>query len=341
MQFEPQQQRTSNSDPREQGYKSQDSFYAAQRIYPPRKSRRIGVILLVALLIVLVSAWSLVRSPIISAQNTLPTHTFTLSGHTTLVVRNDSGYVHIHSVNNTSTVVVQETEHAYGLFNDTQNAPVEFSQDSNMITISRSGNFSWLGGHSTDIDITVPNAIDVNVDDGSGDVEVADVNGSVMAKVGSGSVALTDITGPVNIKAGSGSLTLNNITGPTISADTDSGAIHAQNIRGQLTFSIGSGSINIDQGQISGNSTLKTDSGGINVNGSLDPSGSYIIKTGSGGVTLTLPTNSAFHLSASTGSGNVHNDFGNDSVGQLPQAPLSIQTDSGDITLHTIERREG
>lgn len=115
------------------------------------------------------------------------------------------------------------------------------------------------------LDITVPNDINLFVDDGSGSMKVSDINGNVEIDDGSGSIQIKNIIGDLLLDDGSGSLEINNVDGNAI-IDDGSGSVKINNISGDLTIDDGSGSINVEQ--LSGKFKLiDGGSGSVYVNG--------------------------------------------------------------------------
>jgi hypothetical protein len=117
----------------------------------------------------------------------------------------------------------------------------------------------------------------------------------------------------------------------------------------QLTTT-GSGSISIDSVTLSGTSTITTDSGNINFNGTIGTSGAAQFTTSNGTIDFTAPADSSFYLNASTNSGSMTNDFpnvkqtnnqgGTQAIGNVGTvshgqgATVTLHTDNGDINLH-------
>jgi hypothetical protein len=114
---------------------------------------------------------------------------------------------------------------------------------------------------------------------------------------------------------------------------TGSGDVSIEGVSGQITLSTDSGDVELQHTLLQGESSITSNDSKITVQGGLDLQGSYQFQTGSGDVELTLPQDSAFHLIPSTTSGSIENGFegrpGNNSSGPL----LKINTDSGDITV--------
>jgi DUF4097 and DUF4098 domain-containing protein YvlB len=106
----------------------------------------------------------------------------------------------------------------------------------------------WRSGYSDnysaslDLVIQVPQGINADVSDGSGDAKVLNV-GSLEASDGSGNFSLDGAAGSVRITDGSGNLSIANVGGDVRVSD-GSGEIDVRNVTGSFTVeSDGSGSI--------------------------------------------------------------------------------------------------
>jgi hypothetical protein len=130
----------------------------------------------------------------------------------------------------------------------------------------------------------------LNVDAGSGNVTVGGHRGDISVDVGSGNVMLNDIEAKsISIDAGSGRLSGNNVTADDFSLDTGSGSINFGAITARRVM--------VDTG--SGSASL----------GFLTNVDSLDVDTGSGSVTLAMPANFSAQIDIATGSGGVHSDF--------------------------------
>ncbi|MEM8931205.1 MAG: DUF4097 family beta strand repeat-containing protein [Acidobacteriota bacterium] len=156
----------------------------------------------------------------------------------------------------------------------------------------------WGWGKKTarlDLRVELPTGIDVEIDDGSGSIEVTDVQltdlddgsgsitirggrvgniddgsggldlrgtaGDLRIDDGSGEIEITDHQGAVEITDGSGSLRLRTVTGD-LRLDDGSGEIDLRDIRGNVVVRDGSGSIAADT--VTGDFVVASDgSGGI------------------------------------------------------------------------------
>jgi hypothetical protein len=105
-------------------------------------------------------------------------------------------------------------------------------------------NFRFRDNYSATLDlvIQVPQGINAEVSDGSGDAKVLNV-GSLEARDGSGEFSVDGATGSVRITDGSGNLRIENVGGDVRVSD-GSGEIDVRNVTGSFTVeSDGSGSI--------------------------------------------------------------------------------------------------
>jgi len=117
---------------------------------------------------------------------------------------------------------------------------------------------------SLDLVIEVPQGINADVSDGSGDAKVFNV-GSLDAKDGSGDFSVDGAAGAVRIVDGSGQLTIENVGGD-INVSDGSGEIEVRNVMGSFTVeSDGSGGIYATE--VRGSVIVESDgSGNIEVN---------------------------------------------------------------------------
>jgi hypothetical protein len=117
---------------------------------------------------------------------------------------------------------------------------------------------------SLDLVIEVPQGINADVSDGSGDAKVFNV-GSLDAKDGSGDFSVDGAAGAVRIVDGSGQLTIENVGGD-INVSDGSGEIEIRNVMGSFTVeSDGSGGIYATD--VRGSVIVESDgSGNIEVN---------------------------------------------------------------------------
>ncbi len=137
----------------------------------------------------------------------------------------------------------------------------------------------WMGDSAhIDLVITIPAHMMLEVEDGSGAIDISNINGVVDITDGSGEIKLSHIIGDVIIDDGSGSITLNEIDG-NLSIEDGSGSIFAKGISGNADIEDGSGDLTVQK--VKGTITLDDGSGDIDIE---DAGGLKIIESGSGGL---------------------------------------------------------
>jgi len=94
------------------------------------------------------------------------------------------------------------------------------------------------------ISVTMPAALNLDVEDGSGSLKVEDVTGDINIDDGSGSITMERVGGDVKIEDGSGSITVAEV-GADLDINDGSGSIKAISVGGSVTVDDGSGSIKV------------------------------------------------------------------------------------------------
>ena len=193
--------------------------------------------------------------------------------------------------------------------------------------------------------VRTPPAVSVQVNTGSGDIEVRDLVGplslttssgdieasgasaDVEAQASSGDVSLSEIQGAVAVEVSSGDITLSDINGGVFAA-TSSGDISLSSVFGDIDAATDSGDITGEALACDGFSA-SLGSGDL----ALDFSAAVQllnVEVSSGNIEVTLPFDS-YQIDAQTSSGDV-------TITNLINDPtetrsISAQTSSGDITL--------
>lgn len=141
----------------------------------------------------------------------------------------------------------------------------------------------YWNGSSPEINLTVkmPSNLMLDIDDGSGDLKVTNINNDIKVDDGSGAASFEQITGNLDIEDGSGSLFIKQIEG-NLDLDDGSGELTVSDVTGDVNVEDGSGELTIVN--VSGKVTVDDGSGAININkaGSLK-----IIDSGSGGLSIS------------------------------------------------------
>ncbi|WP_405598362.1 MULTISPECIES: hypothetical protein [unclassified Pseudoalteromonas] len=164
---------------------------------------------------------------------------------------------------------------------------------------SRNG-ISFYSGQSPSINlvVTVPSTLNLDIDDGSGDITI------------------TAMQSNIDVKDGSGDLTINSAKNLTV--DDGSGEVNFQNIAGNLELTDGSGSIHISN--VSDNAVIDDGSGEMHVS---NIGGTLTVEDGSGDLAINNVS----------GAVNVDDNSG-DIIIEHVDASVTIEDGSGDIRVN-------
>jgi len=194
------------------------------------------------------------------------------------------------------------------------------TQDGSQAAVSYAGNsmnITSADGDATNLLITVPQNVALNLDTVMGSIEVDGFTGQLSAQTGYGPITLNYDT--LNRQS--------KITSDSGYIGLEQGSLHDATITDQR------GSILLDQEQLSGQVEISTGgNGAIAFNGSLDARGKYQFTTDTGRIDLALPAGTSMQTQVSAGSGSYHSDFSASSKNS-PQAQVILQTNAGDITV--------
>lgn len=86
----------------------------------------------------------------------------------------------------------------------------------------------------------------VSIDDGSGDIEVSQINGNLTVEDGSGAIKVTDVRGNIAIDDGSGNIEVANVQSAVTITD-GSGDINVFNTKGLTILAAGSGDVKFNK----------------------------------------------------------------------------------------------
>ena len=94
-------------------------------------------------------------------------------------------------------------------------------------------------------DTLIERCASVDLEDGSGDVEIKGIAGQVVVDDGSGELTIDDVTGDVEVADGAGDLRVENIEGD-VDIDDGSGDITVAHVTGDVTIVDGSGQLDVE-----------------------------------------------------------------------------------------------
>jgi len=193
-----------------------------------------------------------------------------------------------------------------------------------------------LNSANVELQIVAPVDTVLDIDTGSGNLDVHGIQGGGRAHTGSGTITASNLGGGMVLDTGSGSVLVEGASGG-VEVDTGSGRVVLNEIAGEIDAHTGSGGMEVHGAE--GEVRLDTGSGTIAYEGT--PQGKCRIETGSGNITLSLPADLEWEVDLETGSGTVNVDFDVEGkasrqevvgvVGKGDQASVYAHSGSGNI----------
>ena len=170
--------------------------------------------------------------------------------------------------------------------------------------------FSNNGNSRVDLTVEIPAEMNIEIDDGSGDIELKNIKGEIDLNDGSGSIDIADVNGELKIHDGSGELSIHNVNGGMEIKD-GSGSIEVTDATGDVKINDGSGEIILDR--VKGDLNIYDGSGSLRL---TDIDGKATIHDGSGPIIIERISRDVNIVEAGSGgvqltdiSGNVSGDF--------------------------------
>ncbi|GER88591.1 hypothetical protein KDW_27530 [Dictyobacter vulcani] len=225
---------------------------------------------------VIYSNWRVVTTP-------LPVESFQIQEYARLNIQNTSGTVSIRK-GEQNEVTVSATKRASGPWVTAKNMRMDYDQRGDALNIKSHIHFTpfQFGFRAIDLEITVPQHCEIQLKNGSGIINLQDINGSIKARTGSGSLTSHNLQGQLILSTGSGRIEADNLSG-RIDLQTGSGRIIGTQLNGEVRLKTGSG--RIIGTQLNGEVRLKTGSGRVEL---TDMIGHGNIISGSGRITLAM-----------------------------------------------------
>jgi hypothetical protein len=139
------------------------------------------------------------------------------------------------------------------------------------------------------VTVTVPREYNVEFKTGAGNVEIADIRGSVDGTTGAGNITVGEIEGVVDIRSGSGNVDIEGVDG---------------------SVEVMSGAGNVTLGYVTGEVRANTGAGNITARITEQPTASSNIESGAGNVTVYLGDRVGVDVDAHAAVGSAECDFG-------------------------------
>ncbi len=158
-----------------------------------------------------------------------------------------------------------------------------------------------------DFQLTVPRGLDldiegmaleVDIQDTEGKVEVTTIHGGIRVRGGRGTITLESVNGEILVEGAQGRLQINGVAGGVTLRDC-SGDIRAESVGGSLVLE-GITSRDVEAGTVGGT---------VSYSGSILDGGSYNFGSHAGDIRLYLPTGINARVDVVTLSGDIHVDY--------------------------------
>ncbi|WP_394204304.1 DUF4097 family beta strand repeat-containing protein [Shewanella waksmanii] len=194
-----------------------------------------------------------------------------------LIATTGAGALNIQGVEGLTHIKLEADVYTY----DGVQPNLSLKRQGNQAIVVADFNHHSHSGRSPYIDVTlrVPARFNMEIDDGSGSIDIEGVKANIAISDGSGSLSVTDGAN-LSINDGSGSIEVRNIDG-AVKVDDGSGSMSLANIGGDVMINDGSGDLSVKD--VSGKVTIDDGSGDINV---VNAQALDIIDAGSGDVNV-------------------------------------------------------
>jgi DUF4097 and DUF4098 domain-containing protein YvlB len=143
------------------------------------------------------------------------------------------------------------------------------------------------------IRVGVPNAVDLSLTTGDGDVSVGSVEGHVEIQTGDGDVQVGDVNGEAAIRTGDGDVSLGMIRGPTVTVQTGDGDIAVGGVEAER-IAVRTGDGDVALGSASGAVDAATNDGDVSIQ--LATASPVAVTTGDGDIAIIVPRALGFDL---------------------------------------------
>jgi hypothetical protein len=165
-----------------------------------------------------------------------------------------AGFLKVQGVEGLNAIEVKADIYAKGISEEDMKGFIEDHvkltlepKGNRVVLVSEVRNNSFFSSHDAKIDLTVsiPKKMNLNIDDGSGSIDIGNITGDLYIEDGSGGMRVENIQGDLEIDDGSGEIDVQGITGNVV-IDDGSGSIAVNDVGGSVTIDDGSGSIDVD-----------------------------------------------------------------------------------------------
>lgn len=189
--------------------------------------------------------------------------------------------------------------------------------------VSENSRYDWKNRRITEsrIDVTISDGVELDIDNSSGDISVANLRASESKiEASSGDIKLRSIVANLELETSSGDIDIEGLIGDS-KIESTSGDQSLYNLKGNITSQASSGDITV--AKFDGSMDIEATSGDIKIRGG---EGTLEVRTTSGeieGNDILLRGNASFDAT----SGDVEIDFEND----LEELSFDLRATSGDL----------
>jgi len=238
------------------------------------------------------------------------TQTFAVKSGDKLVMDVDSGNVLV-STWNQNNIRILVTTKGPDVADFLKHHVVVMNQQGSQVRLTATEDVlhSWASQQvQINYEIQVPMKFDADLKDHAGNMDVSDLDGTVLANADAGNLRLKNTAGTFTVHTSAGNVQLKNTRG-VLAAHTGAGNVDAARCAGILDMTTGAG--NLDISRFAGDS-IQAQTGIGNVTADLlsQPKTDCSFQTGMGNVTIKLVKTAAVTLSLSTGMGRVDSQSG-------------------------------
>ncbi|KPZ56158.1 hypothetical protein AN391_02307 [Pseudoalteromonas sp. P1-13-1a] len=165
-----------------------------------------------------------------------------------LNVLSGAGSLEIKGSPNATSISVDATIYTADIEDEYTLTLEQNGKQANLVAQNKSQNgINFYSGQSPHIDVvvTVPSNLNLDIDDGSGDMRISNVRGTLTVEDGSGSIAINNINGAVDVDDNSGDLVIEHVQA-SVTIEDGSGNIRVNHAKGLTITESGSGDVSID-----------------------------------------------------------------------------------------------
>ena len=176
------------------------------------------------------------------------------------------------------------------------------------VTVARVRLSTYRGAPSDiDLEITIPEGMDVELGGTFLDIRIEGVTGEVTAETVHGNVELRGGRGVIRLQSTQGTVECEDAEG-RIDVGTMNGSLRLRNVTGEITAETVNGSIAVERANAP-RAELITVNGSVTYGGTIQDGGRYRMSSHNGDIVFAVPQSSNATMSVSTFSGEFETDF--------------------------------